>query len=383
MAIEGPLRELDIHDVFQLLDLGRKTGMLRITSSLRQNAGTVHFEEGKVTGAVIESNPHPLGRMLVRSGRVSEAEVARARALQDARPGRRVGEVLVEMGVLTRRELDRHVRAQVEEVVFELMSWSEGYFSFEEAPPGQSPAEAEFRIAPESLLMEAARRIDEWSRFEARIPHLGMVPRLVPDTEADGLLDLLPDEWEVLAAVDGRRDVRTIAADLGKSDFEVARTLFGLSSAGLVAVQEPAGTGTGRGRDHAVILAQVEEYLSQGDVVAAQVAAEEAVLALPDEPHAHLVLGRALLAAGRPAEARSSLLRALGLDPGSAPVLRLLGLALAGLGQFAEAHAIWERWERTDTRSANEGAHAGEVARLREAAHLLAHASGMLRDRPE
>lgn len=383
MAIEGPLRELDIHDVFQLLDLGRKTGMLRITSSLRQNAGTVHFEDGKVTGAVIESNPHPLGRMLVRSGRVSEAEVARARALQDARPGRRVGEVLVDMGVLTRRELDRHVRAQVEEVVFELMSWSEGYFSFEEAPPGQSPAEAEFRIAPESLLMEAARRIDEWSRFASRIPHLGLVPRLVPDTEADGLLDLLPDEWEVLAAVDGRRDVRTIAADLGKSDFEVARTLFGLSSAGLVTVQEPAATGTGRGRDQAVILAQVEEYLSQGDVVAAQVAAEEAVLALPDEPHAHLVLGRALLAAGRPAEARSSLLRALGLDPGSAPVLRLLGLALAGLGQFAEANAIWERWERTDTRSANEGAHADEVARLREAAHLLAHASGMLRDRPE
>jgi tetratricopeptide (TPR) repeat protein len=383
VAIEGPLRELDIHDVFQLLDLGRKTGMLRITSSLRQNSGTVHFEGGKVTGAVIESNPHPLGRMLVRSGRVSEAEVTRARALQDARPGRRVGEVLVEMGVLTRRELDRHVRAQVEEVVFERMSWSEGYFSFEEAPPGQSPAEAEFRIAPESLLMEAARRIDEWSRFEARIPHLGVVPRLVPDTEADGLLDLLPDEWEVLAAVDGRRDVRTIAADLGKSDFEVARTLFGLSSAGLVAVQEPATAGSGRGRDHAVILAQVEEYLSQGDVVAAQVAAEEAVLALPDEPHAHLVLGRALLAAARPGEARTSLLRALGLDPGSAPVLRLLGLALAGLGQFAEADAVWERWERADTRSATEGAHAAEVARLREAAHVLAHASGMLRDRPE
>ena len=33
MAIEGPLRELGIHDVFQLLDLSRKTGMLRVTSS--------------------------------------------------------------------------------------------------------------------------------------------------------------------------------------------------------------------------------------------------------------------------------------------------------------------------------------------------------------
>jgi hypothetical protein len=383
VTIEGPLRELDIHDVFQLLDLGRKTGMLRITSSLRQNAGTVHFEEGKVTGAVIESNPHPLGRLLVRSARVSEAEITRARALQDAHPGKRLGERLIEMGVLTRRELDRQVRAQVEEVVFELMSWSEGYFSFEEGVRGQSPAEAEFRIAPESLLMEAARRIDEWSRFETRIPHLGVVARLVPDAEADGVLDLLPAEWEVLAAVDGHRDVRTIAAELGKSDFEVARTLFGLTSAGLVAVQEPAAPGPAGGRDSAIILAEVEEYLSLGDVVAAQVAAEEAVLALPEEGHAHLVLGRTLLAAGRPAEARSALLRALGLDPGSAPVLRHLGLALACLGQFAEADAVWERWERADGRSANEGAHADEVARLREAVHVLTHAAGVRRDRPE
>ena len=35
MAIEGPLRELGIHDVFQLLDLSRKTGMLCVSSKLR------------------------------------------------------------------------------------------------------------------------------------------------------------------------------------------------------------------------------------------------------------------------------------------------------------------------------------------------------------
>ena len=32
MPIEGPLRELGIHDVFQLLDLARKTGVLKVTS---------------------------------------------------------------------------------------------------------------------------------------------------------------------------------------------------------------------------------------------------------------------------------------------------------------------------------------------------------------
>ena len=38
MALEGPLKDLHIQDVFQLLDLGRKSGVLRVTSELRQTA---------------------------------------------------------------------------------------------------------------------------------------------------------------------------------------------------------------------------------------------------------------------------------------------------------------------------------------------------------
>ena len=80
MAIEGPLKELHIHDVFQLLDLGRKTGVLRVTSELRQNSGTVYFEKGAVVAAEIRSNPHPLGTCCCAPGRSREADLARARA---------------------------------------------------------------------------------------------------------------------------------------------------------------------------------------------------------------------------------------------------------------------------------------------------------------
>jgi len=68
MAIEGPLRELGIHDVFQLLDLSRKTGVLNIASKLRHNQGMVYFDSGAVVYAAIRSNPHPLGGILVRAG---------------------------------------------------------------------------------------------------------------------------------------------------------------------------------------------------------------------------------------------------------------------------------------------------------------------------
>src|SRR5437870_10965989 len=198
MAIEGPLRELGIHDVFQLLDLSRTTGVLRVTSELRHNAGTILFEGGAISFAEIRSNPHRLGALLLRTGKITEADLERARDMQERQgDGRRLGEILVALGAITPRELERQVRFQIEEVVFELMSWREGYFSFTEGALSDVPTEATVRIPTEALLMEGARRIDEWSRIEGRIPHLGVVPTLALPQEGGGGLDLLPPEWEM------------------------------------------------------------------------------------------------------------------------------------------------------------------------------------------
>ena len=85
MAIEGPLRELGIHDVFQLLDLSRKTGTLRVTSELRHNEGKIYFDNGVVVSAEIRSNPHPLGALLLRTGKIAEADLERVGIAADLR----------------------------------------------------------------------------------------------------------------------------------------------------------------------------------------------------------------------------------------------------------------------------------------------------------
>src|SRR5947208_11557370 len=151
MAIEGPLRELGIHYVCQRLALSRKTGMLRVTSELRHNAGTISFEDGAIVYAEIRSNPHPLGALLLRTGKITEADLERARDMQ-TRQGdkRRLGEILVSLGVITQREVERQVRFQIEEVVFEVMSWNEGYFSFNEEPETKVPTEVSVRIPVEA-----------------------------------------------------------------------------------------------------------------------------------------------------------------------------------------------------------------------------------------
>jgi tetratricopeptide (TPR) repeat protein len=383
MAIEGPLRELGIHDVFQLLDLSRKTGVLRVTSELRHNAGTIYFEDGTIIFAEIRSNPHPLGALLLRTGKIAEADVERARDMQQ-RLGdkRRLGEILVALGAITPRELLRQVRFQIEEVVFEVMSWREGYFSFTEGPLTDGPTEASVRIPTEALLMEGARRIDEWSRIESRIPHLGVIPRLAPPQQGGaGELDLLPPEWEMLAMIDGARDVRAIASELGRSDFEVAKSLFGLESAGLIVLADPGTAPRERATltsDLAELVARAEDALARRDWEEARGITERAAAVHPHDPAIHLLLGRIALGAGRGPDAVEELRRALRLDPLLVAAHRVLGYALVAIGRFAEAVEQWDQWERLAARSEAELAQLELVHRAKSAAQTLAGAGTTL-----
>lgn len=382
MAIEGPLKELGIHDVFQLLDLSQKTGVLSVTSKLRHNQGTVYFDHGAVVYAVIQSNPHPLGELLRKAGKISDADLSRARDMQDGGDGRRLGEILVAIGAITQRELERQVRFQVEEVIFEVMNWREGYFSFEEGLPPEIPAEASVRIPTEALLMEGARRIDEWSRIQHKVPHLGVVPRIVGGDEGHpGQLDLLPTEWEVLAAIDGEHDLRTIAKDLGRSEFEVAKTVFGLESATLVAIADlkrsARRSGAPGADDLDELLERSAETLAAGDLEMARDWAESARSLHPHEPRVYLALGQVELVAGHAAQAEDHLRRALRLDAMLRVAHRLLGDALARQGRFVEAVEWWERWLRAGEHDATEAAEVRRVETAMAAARTLGDTLGV------
>jgi tetratricopeptide (TPR) repeat protein len=340
VALEGPLKDLHIQDVFQLLDLGRKSGVLRVTSELRQTAGTVCFDRGGVVAAAVGTDPQPLGARLVRTGKITGADLDRARSMQTGGDDRRLGDILVSLGAISRRELDRQLKAQIEEAVFELLRWSEGYFRFEEGAPCHAAVEAPVRFPTEALLMEAARRIDEWSRIGSKVSHLRLVPRLPPsEVQSSEPLDLVPFEWEVLAAVDGSRDLRSLAEMLGRSEFEVARTVYGLTNAGIVVLDDPANPGQEAepGRDLAALLMPAHEALTGGQYDLAAGALEEVLRTDPLMPEAR----------------------------------RLLGLCYAGLGRFADALELWSSWNRLGDRTPGEEAESPSVARLTQSVETI------------
>ncbi|MDE3151294.1 MAG: DUF4388 domain-containing protein [Gemmatimonadota bacterium] len=380
MAIEGPLRELGIHDVFQLLDLSRKTGALRVTSELRDDEGVVHFANGRVVHAAIRSLPTSVERVLIAAGKVSEADVAAARARVGAdAPPAAMADALVAAGAVSQRELERQVRQQVETVVFELMSWREGFFSFEEIPAGALPVDTRISVSTESLLMEGARRIDEWSRIADQVPNLQVVPVFADSGEDHGAqLDLLPHEWEVLTMIDGERDLRGIAGALGRSDFEVAKIAYGLVTTGVIALEAPVRASR-QSRAVALLddegLERAREAFALADYAAALEAARAAVDAVGTD--ARLVAARALVKLERFDEAAEELRRAVHADPLTPRVHLDLGFASARVGDFATARASWEHFLRLSPAGADAARARSAIDALTRLMHLLeAHADG-------
>jgi tetratricopeptide (TPR) repeat protein len=339
MAIQGSLREASLPDVIQLLFLGRRTGCLAVAD--RQNHASVFFEDGWVTHAGIVNRRDRLGDMLVKSGRVPPAVLDQAIAMQGQAQGQRLGAILVELGAITPEELANVVHLQVEEAVYTLFTWISGTFSFE---PGVAPDPEinRVRISPDALLLEGARRVDEWSVIEKKIPAFDLVFARDRVQEAAGDLEFSEAQRRLLPLVDGSRDVRGLVDESGLTEYEACQALYGLLTAGLVhRTGTSAPPATGRSLD-----LQIEEHRNLGIAFFRTGMLDEAerefrrVAELrPSEGQAPFYLG---LIAGRQqrwSEA-ASLFRHAADRAGPRPaILHNLGVALAQAGEPDQAEA--------------------------------------------
>ena len=175
MAIKGSLKEASLPDVLQLLSMGKKSGCLGL--SFHDSFGSIYFDSGRICHAAIVNRP-----------------------------------------------LD------TENAVYTLFTWTSGTFNFE---PGVEPEEGAERVSvdPQSLLLEGARRVDEWSLIEKKIPSFDVVysidrPRLTRNKDA-----LSPEQEALLPLLDGHRDINALIRDSGLGEFDVGKALYGLLNA--------------------------------------------------------------------------------------------------------------------------------------------------------
>ncbi len=182
VELQGSIRQFSVADIVQFLSAAGKTGKLELV--LETDRGSIFFENGAVIHAEL---------------------------------GAREGE----------------------EAFFDLVRRTEGSFEFLHS---ETSSKKSVRQHSAILLIEGARRSDEWGILEEKIPDTNLVPEFVlPEGGQTGKqITLNTSEWMVLAKVDGKRSLKEIALDSGLSEYHTCRLLYPLVANRLIRLREPS-----------------------------------------------------------------------------------------------------------------------------------------------
>jgi tetratricopeptide (TPR) repeat protein len=232
---------MDLSSIFQSLSAAKRSGTLRVKH--KDEEKLVYFRKGSVEAVVAPRKKHMLGEALMKYGAITEEQ------LQEALQKQKVwkvdlGGALLKLEFVGEEEIRRALVFQITEEVCEVFAWQDIHCEFSAGEPPEDITKlsrecVHVSVAPESLVMEAARRIDEWEILREMLPSMKDVlvatPKAVHYYNESGN----EAEMEVLSFIDGVRDVSEIVEKARMSKFDVLKTLYKLVTAGEVAPVAP------------------------------------------------------------------------------------------------------------------------------------------------
>src|SRR5207248_3195518 len=176
MALEGTLRDFSLADIFQLIGLQRKTGVLTLRG--KDDTVTVTFLDVKVVAAdsLNRRLETRLGSVLIKSGMLTQEQLNRALEIQ-RETLQRLGFILTHYGIISADALKNAIQLQILQIVYRLFRWKDGDYHFSQETTIEYDRDNVVPITAESILMEGARMIDEWPIIEKRIRSYDMVFR--------------------------------------------------------------------------------------------------------------------------------------------------------------------------------------------------------------
>ncbi len=302
MGLKGDLTTMGLEDIFQWLAVGKKTGVLELKGFLHTKR--VFFHDGKVT-SVWSSDPREyLGQYLLAYNRINEEQLREALATQEDE-NQLLGRILVSRQLITEAEIRRIVQLKVEESIYDTFLWEVGSFEFFD---GQAPPQKTMQLSLDvtGIVLEGARRVDEWKRIREVIKGGDAVLTAVPEAIAE-MLPLAPEDADLLGRLDGHKTMDQVVIEMRVPEFKIHKLVFDLHEKGMVRLIRPGGK---LGDRSSLQLQRARQLVEKQKLQEAQ---EELRLILQDQPK--------LQEATRMLEVVEHLLEEVTLDEGLVPEL--------------------------------------------------------------
>ena len=154
MSLVGSLHDLPLPELLSVIALGQKTGIITIQADA--GSGQIHVREGRILQASDPFRDERFGEILMKRGKVTLADLEAALETQEhSRGALRLGKILIDMGKITRAEQDEAIVYQTTEAVYDLCTWSVGYFQFD---PHLTPDSIGIELPIHTVLEEVRRR---------------------------------------------------------------------------------------------------------------------------------------------------------------------------------------------------------------------------------
>jgi len=229
---------MNLTDLLQFLAAGRKSGTLKFDQG--KITKQVYFKNGMIAGSKSNDPREYLGQVLLHYGKVDENQLKAARELQRT-SGARLGDVLIEQGILTTDDVLAILKTRTLEAIYDLFVWTEGDFEFydDEPVPDDLPL---VEVEPTNVIMEGIYRIDELARYKSLIPSDRSILELNAGWTSS--LKLGKEFRQVLYFVEKRMSVAEICYHMHASAFHVYGQLYTLVSEGVARVSGELPEGT-------------------------------------------------------------------------------------------------------------------------------------------
>jgi Domain of unknown function (DUF4388) len=255
LAFGGSLKSLPLATVLQILFSEGKTGVLEIARE--QTKSSIFLKRGKIVAASTGQKELRIGQILCDRGLISR-QMLRQVLIKARDTKKPVGEVVVSLGFVSPIALKEIVRRQCREAVLDVFLWEEGTFEFQEGPVSFDETMTD-PIDPMEIVLEAARRMDEWAVIKKLIPSDTIVFKVSDPARQHGeRITLQTDELQLLSLLDGQKTVRDVVREAAREEFDVYKTLYAMATSKLIRATDNSSCPKGKTETEELItLAQI------------------------------------------------------------------------------------------------------------------------------